>query len=149
MKIRQSSSLKSIHSEASFVTNLSSFHRVGWLSLWMHHWWVRLKRYFSIDEQSACFSQCIVKPNQRLCFLQLTSILELKLFEIPCVSLFSPRTTLLIWASQQTLLFECDQSVRWLTIVEQRVRAFLTYTSKKRVIKNISHAGLNFNRATV
>ena len=54
----------------------------------MRHWWVRLKCYFFFDEQSACFSQCIVKPNQRLCFLQLTSILKLQLLEIPCVSLY-------------------------------------------------------------
>ena len=36
-----------------------------------------------------------------------------------------------------------------LTMVEHRVRAFLTYGFKKRFIKNTSHTGLNFNQATV
>ena len=53
------------------------------------------------------------------------------------------------WASRQTFLFECDQSMLWLPIVEHSVRAFLKYTFKKRFIKNISRTGLNFNRATV
>ena len=68
---------------------------------------------------------------------------------IHTVYCFQPRATLRNWVSRHSVFFECDQSVRWLPIVEHIARAFLTYSFKKRFAKNISRTGLNFNRATV
>ena len=119
------------HSLTSFVIDLSSCNQVGIFFFWMRliqasvslivHWWAE-----------CCFSHCIVKSHA-----------------YPLVYCFQPRATLCNSASRQTFLFECDQSMLWLPIVEHSVRAFLTYSFKKRFIKNISHIGLNFNRATV
>ena len=79
-----------------------------------------------------CFSQRIVKSHA-----------------YPLVYRCQPRATLCNRSSRQTFLFECDQPMLWLPIVEHRMRAFLTYNFKKRFIKNISCTGLNFNRVTV
>ena len=109
--------LLSTHSLASFVIDLSSFNQVGIfflkvsnsnLSLIVHRW------------TECCFTQCIVKSHA-----------------YPLVYFFQPRATLCNWATRQIFLFECDQSMLWLPIVEHRARAFLTYCFKKRFIKNI------------
>ena len=109
--------LLSTHSLASFVIDLSSFNQVGIfflkvsnsnLSLIVHRW------------TECCFTQCIVKSHA-----------------YPLVYFFQPRATLCNWATRQIFLFECDQSMLWLPIVEHRMRAFLTYRFKKRFIKNI------------
>ena len=101
----------------SFVIDLSSFNQVGIfflkvsnsnLSLIVHRW------------TECCFTQCIVKSHA-----------------YPLVYFFQRRATLCNWASRQIFLFECDQSMLWLPIVEHRARAFLTYSFKKRFIKNI------------
>ena len=71
------------------------------------------------DELSAVFNtQCIVKSHA-----------------YPQVYCFHPRATLCNWASRQIFLFECDQSMLWLPIVEHRARAFLTYCFEKRFLK--------------
>ena len=54
------------------------------------HWWTE-----------CCFSHCIVKSHA-----------------YPLVNCFQPRATLCNSASRQTSLFECDQSMLWLPIVE-------------------------------
>ena len=121
--------LLSTHSLASFVIDLSSFNQVGIFFLnasnssvsLIVHWW-----------SGCCFAQCIVKSHA-----------------YPLVYCFQPRATLCNCVSRQSVFFECDQSMRWLPIVEHRARAFLTYSFKKRFAKKISRTGLNFNRATV
>ena len=121
--------LLSTHSLSSFVIDLSSFNQVGIFFLNASNSTVSIIVYWWTEY---CFSQRIVKSHS-----------------YPLVYCFQPRATLCNRSSRQTFLFECDQSMLWLPIVEHRMRAFLTHSFKKRFIKNISHIGLNFNRATV
>lgn len=45
---------------------------------------------FSLMKKSACFSQCIVKPNQRLCFLQFSIDFNMKASRNPmCILIFA------------------------------------------------------------
>ena len=121
--------LLSTHSLASFVIDLSSFNQVGIFFLNASNSTVSIIVYWWTEYY---FSQRIVKSHS-----------------YPLVYCFQPRATLCNRSSRQTFLFECDQSILWLPIVEHRMRAFVTYNFKKRFIKNISRTGLNFNRVTV
>ena len=121
--------LLSTHSLASFVIDLSSFNQVGIFFLNASNSTVSIIVYWWTEYY---FSQRIVKSHS-----------------YPLVYCFQPRATLCNRSSRQTFLFEFDQSILWLPIVEHRMRAFVTYNFKKRFIKNISRTGLNFNRVTV
>ena len=49
-------------------------------------------------------------------------------YRVPCLSTvycFQPRATLRNWVCRQSVFFECDQSMRWLPIVEMNIERVL------------------------